>query len=191
VLVGLTKRTLKKALGRKLFPYHELATILTHVEAILNTRPLCYIESTHNTEEKVLTPADLLNIPNLGTFSELDRKPNPASYQSITKSQLIRRYKQVQKVINTFWQIRRGSYLQQLKEKLQIPKQRNYVKELPTIGDIVQIQNDKKPRIQWTVGRIIGLRFGRDQKIRSVEIRTPNGNILTRPVNALYPLEHF
>ena len=40
VLVGFTKRTLKQALGRKLFPYHELAT------AILNTRPLCYVGST-------------------------------------------------------------------------------------------------------------------------------------------------
>ena len=56
-LVGITKRALRKTLGVNCFTLTQLITILTEVEAVVNSRPLVYvaddIDSSH-----VLIPND-------------------------------------------------------------------------------------------------------------------------------------
>ena len=49
-MVRLTKRCLRKSIGRARLTYDELLIILTEVEMILNSRPLSYI-SSDDTEE--------------------------------------------------------------------------------------------------------------------------------------------
>jgi len=58
-LIGLTKMTIKKTLGRAHFNLITLQTVVSKVEAMLNERPLTHI-SDDNTEPKPLTPAHLL-----------------------------------------------------------------------------------------------------------------------------------
>ena len=47
-LVGLTKRALKKIIGKKCLTDRQLATILTEVEAVINSRPLVYVDGDIN-----------------------------------------------------------------------------------------------------------------------------------------------
>ena len=58
-LVGSVKRCLKKTLGKASLNYIELNTILTEVEAVLNSRPLTYTY-TDIEDGSPLTPSHFL-----------------------------------------------------------------------------------------------------------------------------------
>ena len=58
-LIGLTKSTLKKVIGKRMLSTNELRTIITDVEAALNDRPLTYV-STDRADDEPITPSHLL-----------------------------------------------------------------------------------------------------------------------------------
>jgi len=58
-LIGLTKSSLKKALGRTFVTLSSLQTLVVEIEAHLNNRPLTYV-STDSNEPTPLTPSHLL-----------------------------------------------------------------------------------------------------------------------------------
>ena len=57
-MIKSAKRCLKKSVGRASLTYDELSTLVTEIEAVLNSRPLTYV-STDDLEEP-LTPSHLL-----------------------------------------------------------------------------------------------------------------------------------
>ena len=59
-LVGITKMSLRKSIGRVSLTSSQLQTILTEVEAIINTRPLAYVDN--DLENQIITPAHFLSI---------------------------------------------------------------------------------------------------------------------------------
>ena len=58
-LIGITKSTIKKVLGRASVSYETLHTIVTEIEDILNNRPHTYVMSDASDQEP-LRPAHLL-----------------------------------------------------------------------------------------------------------------------------------
>ena len=44
-LIGLTKRSLRKTMGKRKMNEQQLLTILVEIEAVLNSRPLMYVEN--------------------------------------------------------------------------------------------------------------------------------------------------
>ena len=42
-LVGMVKRSLRKAIGRKGFTLDQMVTILVEIERVINSRPLTYV----------------------------------------------------------------------------------------------------------------------------------------------------
>ena len=59
-LVGITKMSLRKSIGRVSLTSSQLQTILTEVEPIINTRPLAYVDN--HLENQIITPAHFLSI---------------------------------------------------------------------------------------------------------------------------------
>ncbi|XP_028407550.1 uncharacterized protein LOC114530168 [Dendronephthya gigantea] len=80
-LIGLTKLSLKKVLGRANITLEELQTISTEIEAVLNDRPLTYT-SSELSDEDPLTPSHLLYGRRITTLPHLlyDDDPNDPSY---------------------------------------------------------------------------------------------------------------
>ena len=58
-LIGLTKTSLKKILGRRYVSMETLQTIVTEIEAVINDRPLTHVSSNIDDLEP-LTPSHLL-----------------------------------------------------------------------------------------------------------------------------------
>ena len=58
------------------------------------------------------------------------------------------------------------------------------------IGDLVLIREDNAgPRLKWPLGRVTAVYPGSDGKIRTVDLQTSRGSILTRSIQKLHRLE--
>lgn len=75
-----------------------------------------------------------------------------------------------------------------LREKIPLKHKPSCYTE-PIEGSIVIVKDDNLPRSAWKIGQIIRLITSRDFKIRSAEVQLPSQNIISRPINHLYPLE--
>ena len=68
---------------------------------------------------------------------------------------------------------------------------RSQVVRQPQIGEVVIVRDDYVPRRSWKLARIEQSIFSKDGLIRSAKIKLPNKNIVSRPVNHLFPLEIY
>ena len=84
-LVGITKIALKKTIGKLYLTHTQLQTIITEVEAVINSRPLVYVDD--DSENQIIMPNHFLSlntksgIPELIRNNEDDNKNDP-DYQN-------------------------------------------------------------------------------------------------------------
>jgi hypothetical protein len=181
-MVRITKTALRKVLGKSLVTFEELQTILSEIEAIINSRPLTYVYNDPS-EPFPLNPANFLTGKRLTSLpSRVGNNQSPVS----TKNVLIKRFLYRESLLNRFWHRWKGEYLLQLKN-VHFVKPINFVKEF-NVNDIVLIGDEKLPRQMWKMGRIIDVHKGRDGKSRSTTLKTASG-IIRRPIQLLYNLE--
>ena len=57
-----------------------------------------------------------------------------------------------------------------------------------SIGDVVLIKNEDRNRRKWKIGIIDKLYYGRDDFIRTVQLRSRK-SFIQQPIQYLYPLE--
>ena len=190
-LIGLTKRALKKTIGKKCLTERQLATILTEAEAVLNSRPLVYVDDDINSNS-ALTPQDFLSLYSLHVIPNLTEEADPEfdfTRRSSAK-QLLQTWKCGQKHLNQFWKLWRSEYLLSLQERPQMGLKcpRSTVAASPRVGDVVLIK-EELPRGRWKVGRICELIPSKDQRIRSAKITVAPCKVIKRALNHLYPIE--
>ncbi|XP_053390067.1 uncharacterized protein LOC128552993 [Mercenaria mercenaria] len=183
-LIGLTKTTLKKILGKACICFETLQTIVTEIEAIMNDRPLTYISSNFDDPEP-LTPAHLLYGRRITSLPFSDYDNDISSHQiNIGNINFNKRAKVVAMAIQHFWKRWKSEYLTSLREHYQTTGRNS---RSIKVGDIVQIHDDC-PRTRWKLAVVEELLPGNDGITRAAKIRTQNGSS-TRPVVKLYPLE--
>ena len=188
-LIGLTKRALKKTLGRAHVTLSSLQTLVVEIEAHLNNRPLTYVTSDLD-EPDPLTPSHLLYGRMINTL------PHPIiSQDEITDDdyctghtlnlQLSKKAKAQAMVLQNFWNRWKIEYLTSLREThIANGTNKNTVK----VGDVVIVHDDNIPRTKWRLAIVTELQQGHDGFVRSARIQTTNG-ITSRPISKLYPLE--
>jgi len=155
-------------------------TVFYEVELIMNSRPLCNLFD--DDFEEILTPNHMLYGRKLAITS------NKENYENINES-LSKRVKYLNELLEHFWNRWRYDYLLSLREYKSNIKSTSNTE--PKVNDIVLIFNDKQPRQQWKMGRIIELLTSKDNRIRSAKVIIgKTRNIIDRPINRLYPIEY-
>jgi hypothetical protein len=146
----------------------ELNTLFCEVESILNSRPL--IPETSD-DGDALTPNHLL-------ISRCSTGLPPGQFH-VNDSYVKRRWRYVQYLASEFWNRWSKEYLQTLNErnKWHNPK-RNF-----SIDDIVLVKA-LSPRRAWPLGRIIEVFPDSKGFVRSVTVRTNEGEF-RRPINKI------
>ncbi|XP_068713712.1 uncharacterized protein [Montipora capricornis] len=160
-LVRSVKEPLPKVLGKALLSYQELATVLTRIEAVINSRPLTTV-SDEIRDLTPITPAHLALNRDLPIGRSLFSLPDLEDEVSANKSTTRQRYLYQQKLNNHFWQRWRGEYLQQLSVRQKWVNEQLALK----VGDAVLISEDKLSRGKWPMGTVDKLLPGKDGVIR-------------------------
>ena len=183
-LIGLTKTSLKKILGRRFVSMETLQTIVTEIEAVLNDRPLTHVSSNlHDLEP--LTASHLLY------GRKMTSLPYPEHYtdDDVTVVQsdqttLTHRSRTQANIISQFWKRWRSEYLTALREYHKTTGSRE---ERIRVRDVVQI-HDEGPRSRWSLAVVEELITGNDGSVRAAKMKTKQG-FTTRPIVKLYPIE--
>jgi hypothetical protein len=173
-MVGTTKRCLRKVLGQSSLTEEQLNTTLISIEAAVNSRPI-----TQGEDSEALTPAHFLIGAGLITI--------PTGPEPETRKDLAKEFRLKLKLSDDFWKRWQREYLLQLRNfhKVRRPKRSRDLRQ----GDVVLIQEDVRPRHMWRKAIVEGLLEGRDHKVRTVLLRTPEGRKFSRPVQLVIPLE--
>lgn len=169
--VKSAKFHLRRVIGDASLTYEEFTTLLTQVEAILNSRPLCPL-SDDPEDTSPLTPGHF-------TIGEaLTTVPEP-SLISIPKSRLSR-WQFLQATLQHFWQRWSTEYLQR---SLSISKWHHPSHEIQ-LGSLVLITDERLPPSRWPLARVIELHPGSDGLTRVVTLRTATSTF-KRPTSKL------
>ena len=160
-----------------------MQTLIYEIELILNNRPIGV--DFEDDQEDALTPNHLV----FGRRLEATNDLSVEMVSVVGNNTLVKRKKMIDTMLNHFWNRWRKEYVISLRDNQRISKQKNS----PIIekNDNVVIHEDKQPRQQWKLGRIVEVIPGRDGKIRGAQVKVgKSGAVIRRPVNRLYPVLH-
>ena len=165
--VKSVKTHLKHVVSPVKLTFEEFTTVLTQIEACLNSRPL--------------TPVNLPDDDGIGHFligKPLISLPDPQlSYRSIS---LLRRWHLCQHLVRHFWECWHKEYLCTLNKynKWRFPS-RNIA-----IDDVVILQENGTVPTKWPLARVVDTHPGQDNLVRVVTVRTSQGTY-RRPVSKI------
>jgi len=148
------------------------ATVLTEVEAIINSRPLTPVSVDPASNNEPLTPNHLLLVgrtPDLvsGVFKRED-------------NYVRRRWQLIHYLADQFWIRWTREYLQTLQVRHKWTKlEKNY-----KVKDVVLLYDEHVPRSKWKMGRIVEVYPDSCNRVRQVLVKTSAG-VLRRPVTKL------
>ncbi|GBP08766.1 hypothetical protein EVAR_100643_1 [Eumeta japonica] len=156
------------------FTFEEFCTLISRIEACLNSRPLS--PASHDPSDlSVLTPGHfLIGMPILAPI-------DPAIQES--RASLINRWEKIKLVQQNFCNRWKNEYLKELQKRIKWQKPEENVKE----NTLVVIKDENLPPNACRLGRIHKTYLGSDNRVRVADILTQKG-MITRPIVKLVPL---
>ena len=163
------KTHLRKVVGDVKLTFEEMVTVLTQIEACLNSRPLVALPPDDDGIE-ALTPGHFL----IGR--PIEALPDPAlAYCSVS---ILSRWQLCQALVRHLWQRWSSDYLDSLKRSSKWHKPSANLQ----VDDIVIMKEDNLIPAQWPLGRVVAIHQGQDQLVRVVSVKTSAGTY-RRPVH--------
>ncbi|XP_018313283.1 uncharacterized protein [Mycetomoellerius zeteki] len=166
--VKSVKYHLHRVMGEVLLTYEEFMTLLTRIEAILNSRPITSC-SDNPDDLSVLTPGHFL----MGCAPTLIPEP---SLEDVRLSHLSR-WQLVRQMVDRFWTRWSKECLQRHQT---ISKWTNKTHDLG-VGSMVLIIDERYPSAKWPLGRVLETYPGKDGLVRVATVKTQS-SVLRRPI---------
>lgn len=172
--VKSAKHHLRRIVGDQQLTFEEFYTVLTQVEACMNSRPI-----TRNTDDSsdslALTPSHFWALEPIVTPMARDYTETPTNR--------LQRWKLLQRFVQDFWRRWKSEYLDQLhlrtKWKAEQPN--------AAVGDVLLVRSENTPPQQWPMGRITNIHPGKDGLVRAVDVLY-GGHEYRRSITKLVPL---
>ncbi|XP_049318369.1 uncharacterized protein LOC125780328 [Bactrocera dorsalis] len=162
---------LTRAIGDTSYSLDEIMTLLTQIEAILNSRPLEPL-SDDPEDLAALTPGHFLIGQALTTLPEPTLQPINIARLS--------RWQMIQHQLQRFWKHWSTSYLQRQLATTKWWHRNNQLE----IGSLVLLADERFPPCKWPLARITQLHPGADGCTRVVTLKTAT-TTLVRPITKL------
>lgn len=184
-LVGMVKVCMRTTLQKHLLTDNQLNTIVKEIEAVINSRPLTYVDEEL---DHILKPSDFIAMGRTIAIETNSDGPLPEGTQA--KKDLVNSWKKGIVILDEFKKMFIDRYLLSLRERYSHShKQPRCTSKLePSVNQIVQIKGDTKNREDWKVGKIISLVKGTDNRCRVAQVKVGD-KVFTRSLAQLYPLE--
>ncbi|CAG7837371.1 unnamed protein product, partial [Allacma fusca] len=165
---------LHRTLGNMTYSYEDMCTLMTQIEACLNSRPISQL-STDPNDLEALTPGHFL----IG--DALTAVPEPNYTEELVSH--LNKWKQMQRNVQHFWKRWSNEFLSRLQQR---PKWLE-LKPAMNVGDLVLVKDERLPPMKWKLARIMEAHNGPDGVARVFTIKTVDG-IFKRPLVKLSPL---
>ena len=169
----MIKYHLKRVLGNTSLNYEDFQTVLTQIEAILNSRPISPLSSSPD-DYSPLTPAQFL------VEKPLTAVPQPCYLE--TPENRLNQYKKLQQLIQTYWKRWNIEYITELQQRL---KWQENCSSLIKPDDLVIVKEDGLPPLKWKTARIVETHPGSDHVIRVVTLKFSDGSTTKRPLTKI------
>lgn len=163
---------LKRTLGETCLTVAEMTTVLTQIEAILNSRPLTPMSEDPN-DLRALTPGHFLIGEHLQSYPEQD-------LQDVSENRLSR-WQHVEQIKQRLWSRWQKEYLATCQQR---KKDSNSKLE---VGQLVMLKEDETIPLKWTLARIVEMHPGSDDIVRAVTVQTQKG-IYKRAIVNIAPI---
>ena len=161
-------------IGDTSLTYEELYTLLTQVEATMNSRPLSAL-SEDPEDLNALTPGHFI----MGCAPSLIPEP---SLETVKLTHLSR-WQLIRQMLDSFW----SRWSKECLQRYYARYKWNKVTPSLTVGSLVLVVDERYPPAKWPLGRIVQTHEGKDGLTRVVTVRTQT-SILKRPIVKMCPL---
>ncbi|XP_011866742.1 PREDICTED: uncharacterized protein LOC105561401 [Vollenhovia emeryi] len=173
--VKTLKRHLKRTIGSASLTVTEMITVLSQVEAMMNSRPITPL-SDDPRDLDALTPAHFLIGSAMASLPEPDLQETPISKLS--------RWQHVELLRQRFWSRWQTEYLATCQQRF---KWKTLKPDELLKGRLVMLKEDETMPFKWTMARILEVHPGADGLVRAVTLRTAKGSY-KRPAVKIAPI---
>lgn len=169
--IKVIKKSISKVVGETKLTFEELYTLLTQVEANMNSRPLKAV-STDSEDLECLTPGHFLIGGPLMALPEPTTENSGLSLKS--------RWHLVKQLNEHIWQRWQKEYVAQMQQRKKWREAQENIK----VGKIVMVANSNPLANQWSLGRIVDVHPGGDDIVRVVTVKIGDQKFV-RPITKI------
>jgi len=170
------KYHLKRVLEEAVLTFEEFSTLPTQIEALLNSRPITYINPNDIDSINALTPTHFLT-GDVSTSIPDDPKVGAQSWKD--------KWEHIQHLRRGFWKRWSHEYVSSLQNR------RKWTSAQPNVkmNDLVILKEESPPGT-WPLARVIDVHQGNDGLVRVVTLKTAKG-LVKRAICKIVPIPSY